>query len=126
RARRTQRRWRGALRDGFGELTGRLLAERAPGGGEVGAEQAIEERVLGGVEGLAEPPEPVGALGGGEVAPRLVERGGRCGPRDGAALMPREQAARAPEQVPGAVLHRIADPDVEVGVDPRAGVQGGE
>src|SRR5207248_35052 len=31
--------------------------------------------------------------------------------------------ARAAEQVPGAVLHRVADPDVEVGVDPRSRMQ---
>ena len=102
------------------ELARRRQAERAVGAGEVRAEERVEERVLHGVERLAEPPEPVAALGGEEMleAPRS-----RCSGVAPSATARSKRRARAAEQLPGAVLDGIADPDVEGRVDPRARVQ---
>src|SRR2546423_182151 len=101
------------------ELGRRLVAERAPRGGQVAAEQVIEQRLLGGLERLAEPPEPVGALGRQQVLEGVVEARAGDALSDGTLVA----VARAAEEIPGAVLDRVADPDVEVRVDPAARVQ---
>ena len=68
----------------------------------------------------AEPPEPVAALGDEDLAPGVhrLARLVRALPR--LLLEPR---ARVGQQVPRSVVVGVADPRVEAGADPAAGVQ---
>ena len=87
------------------------------------AKEVVEERVVVRGEIRAVPPEPVAALGGVDFA----QRGGAHVGRELAAVdFPLQKGARFAEQIPRAVFLLLADPDVEVAADPRAGVQGGE
>ena len=83
---------------------------------QVFPEQAVERRLVGGVVVVAEPPEPVGALGRVQRLP-----GGRVALGSGVGR--HQGLARAGHQVPRAVLFRMPDPDPEVGIDPRSAVQ---
>ncbi len=80
------------------------------------------ELVPGGVDAgvvvAAEPPEPVAALGDEHLAV-----GARVGVRAARGL---QGVARGGEQVPGAVVLRVADPGGEAGVDPRPAPQAGQ
>src|SRR5262245_39669367 len=64
---------------------------------------------------VAVPPEPVAALGDQHLFARLSKRC-RIGRRRSV-----ERKTRLRELVPGAPIVVVADPDIEVGVDPRAG-----
>ena len=84
------------------------------------AEQVVElEVVLGGMI-VAVPPEPVAALGDEHFV---------AGARDGAGVgLPGrlERLARIGQLAPGALIVAMADPDVEVRVDPRSREDAGQ
>ena len=69
----------------------------------------------------AVPPAPVAAFGGEQRFQRLRQR--RFGGRIGAVLLTRFDSSRVrlprvPQQFPRGDVFRVADPDVEIGVDP--------
>ena len=117
-----ERRWR------LGHGSGRLgrdvgdeqlfrdrLVERPVDVAQVPAEQVVELEVVLGRVVVAVPPEPVAALGDQQLLARPDERGVVGG-------RPRriERLPRLGELAPGPVVVGVADPDVEVAVDPRA------
>ena len=86
----------------------------------VAAEQVVELAVVVRVVVVAVPPAPVAAFGDEQFLARRRQRLGAGGA--GGVL---ERAAGARQLAPGAAIVGVADPDVEVGVDPRAGMQAG-
>ncbi len=106
--------------DGDVEMRGRLDAEDAIDVLEMEAEEFVEEEV--GVDGEigAVPPEPVAALGGVDFPPGCLGAFGRDVAL-GEALD--EEMARFLQPLPALVFLGVADPDVEVAADPRAGME---
>ena len=90
---------------------------------QVLAEELVEEQVVVRGEIAPVPPEPIAPLGRVDLAQRVVV----LLRRERAALdLLLEKGARLAEQLPRAVFLRVADPDIEVAPDPRAGVQRGD
>ena len=84
-------------------------------------EQFIEEDIAVGREVRPIPPEPVAALGGVDLHERGIALRGR--ERRQFAL---EKTPRDAKQIPAAIFLILADPDVEVTVNPRAGPELGQ
>src|SRR4051794_23374627 len=102
------------------------------------AEQIVEQSVLRAAVVVAEPPEPVAALGNVNLPPCLLQRaqilsaGGRPQGRSIVAVAPRlalllrlllQVLTGAVQGVPGGVVLLVADPDPEVVGDPQASEQ---
>src|SRR5207249_360121 len=84
------------------------------------SKQLVEQVIVLRREIRAIPPEPVASLGGVDFAQRLVLL--LDAERAGVDLL-LQKTARIAEQIPRAVFLLLADPDVEVRANPRAGVQ---
>ncbi len=84
------------------------------------AEQLIEQLILAGRAIIAVPPAPVAALGDIEFTPGPLDGGFREASAGGLLL---KEVASQMEQIPRLPVFCVADPDVEVGVDPAARVQ---
>src|ERR671937_2862245 len=83
-------------------------------------ELVVPDHVHSAVVAAREPPVPVGAFGDHDLAPRARKLGVAVRMLAGVAVEP---VARLGKQVPGDGVLRIADPGVEAGVDPAAGVK---
>ena len=109
--------------DGLEELGRHRAPGRAVRGGDVPAEQRVEDGIVRRGVIVAEPPEPVGRFGGEERG--LGRRRRRVAVQDlgggnhgrGRDLSP-ESLARGMEEAPRLVLRRCSDPRGEVPVDP--------
>ena len=87
------------------------------------AEKLVKKRVVVGGKVRSIPPEPVASL----RSVNFAQRGLLLCIVEGSDIdLLLEKGARLPEQIPGAILLRFADPDIEVAADPRAGMQGVE
>ena len=82
---------------------------------QMAPKQIVELEIVGRRMIVAVPPEPVAALGDEHFFPRFGDRGG-VGRRRLVQGLP-----RVCELTPAALIVGMADPDVEVGVDPRSG-----
>ena len=95
------------------QLFGHGLVERAVHVAEVPAEQVVEVQIVLGRVVVAVPPAPVAALRDEQLLARPQQRRG-IGPRAGRL----ERLACLGELAPGAVVIGVANPHVEVAVDP--------
>src|SRR6267143_5435317 len=86
------------------------------------AEEAIPDLVHPRIVRSAEPPEPVAALRDERLAARQRERLGLIR----LSLTLAEKIPCHGQQVPGDVVFLVADPCIEVRVDPRAGMNPGQ
>src|SRR2546422_11251655 len=107
--------------DGLCEVIGRTRAQRLIDVGEVFAVKLVEFAIIGGVVFRAVPPVPVATFGNKNFFESEFALG-----LAGARGTLRIELARMMEVVPGAIVFGSTDPDIEVGVDPRAGEKGCE
>src|SRR5258708_17152107 len=114
--------------DGLGQFLRRHLSQDEVDGGEVLAIKGIKFSVVRGTMLWAEPPAPIAAFGGQQRFARVLECGLGGGIRP--SLLARFESvgvgfACIPEQFPGGDVFGMADPDVEIGVDPGSGENSG-
>src|SRR5258707_10199947 len=114
--------------DGLGQFFWRHLSQNEVDGGEVLAIKGIKFSVVRGTMLWAEPPAPIAAFGGQQRFARVLECGLGGGIRP--SLLARFECvgvgfACIPEQFPGGDVFGMADPDVEIGVDPGSGENSG-
>src|SRR5258708_27138808 len=98
------------------ELLRRLRAGEPPDDLAVRAEELVEDAVLRARVAARVPPEPVAALRDHERLPHAD----RHLPQRAPLLL--RAAPGALEGMPGALVRGLAGPDLEVAIDPRAGV----
>ena len=101
--------------DGPGKMIGRHAAERGVDVGKMLAVKLVEVAVVGRVMLGTVPPVPVATLGDEQLLPG---EGALLGGGLGGVFV--VKVAGLAEVIPTAIVLRRADPDVEVGVDPRS------
>src|SRR5262249_50725164 len=110
--------------DGIGEFIGSDLSKREIDSGEVLAVERIEFRIVRGAVLRTVPPAPVAAFGGEQRFFGFFQRIFGWSARRFAIeriLSVFESVGPVPEPSPSGNVFSVADPHVEVGVDPRSG-----
>src|SRR5437773_9683039 len=99
------------------DVVGRLGSGVPPHHFQIRAEELVEHRVLGARVAARVPPEPIRSLGDHQRLAHALRHVTKRAP-----LLLREPS-RPLERAPRARVRRLADPHLEVRVDPRSGVQ---